>query len=139
DATALPYGDASFDHVICVGSLMYQPSEDERLRAMREMVRVLRPGGSIFVAVSSRFYPGQYGIRWAGMLYTILLHPRAPLGDMRVPVRPYLHHYTPAECVRLFKQAGMDVTAQFAETAVGRGGLFPWLSDQIVVRGTKPG
>ena len=138
DATNLPFRDASFEHVICMGSLMYQPSERERQQAVREMVRVLRPGGSLLATVSSRYYPGQYGIRWAGMLYTKLRYPSSPAGDMHVPVRPYLHHYVPAELRRLFQAAGMDVEAEPSRRALGDTGLRGWFSDQVVVRGTRP-
>jgi ubiquinone/menaquinone biosynthesis C-methylase UbiE len=42
DANALPYPDDSFDAVWAVEVLMYLP---DRLRALREIHRVLRPGG----------------------------------------------------------------------------------------------
>jgi ubiquinone/menaquinone biosynthesis C-methylase UbiE len=42
DANALPYPDGSFDGVWAVEVLMYLP---DRLRALREIARVLRPGG----------------------------------------------------------------------------------------------
>ena len=42
DATRLPYGDASFDTVICTYSLCAIP---DPAAAVREMHRVLRPGG----------------------------------------------------------------------------------------------
>jgi ubiquinone/menaquinone biosynthesis C-methylase UbiE len=47
DALALPFPDASFDTVVCTFSLCAIP--DER-RAVREMNRVLRPGGLLLLA-----------------------------------------------------------------------------------------
>lgn len=46
DIMALPYGDASFEVVICLHVLEHVP--DDR-RAMRELFRVLRPGGRAIV------------------------------------------------------------------------------------------
>ena len=47
DAHALPYGDASFDTVVCTFSLCNIPNER---RAITEMHRVLRPGGLLILA-----------------------------------------------------------------------------------------
>lgn len=43
DAHSLPFASASFDHVICECSLTLLDKE----RALKEMVRVVRPGGSV--------------------------------------------------------------------------------------------
>jgi SAM-dependent methyltransferase len=42
DATALPFGDASFDVVVCQFGVMFYPDEDN---SYREIHRVLSPGG----------------------------------------------------------------------------------------------
>jgi ubiquinone/menaquinone biosynthesis C-methylase UbiE len=48
DAEALALPDASFDVVLCALGLMYVPEPEQ---ALREMRRVLRPGGRLVVAV----------------------------------------------------------------------------------------
>ena len=47
-AEALPFPDASFDAVVSQFGLMFF---DDRIKSLREMQRVLRPGGSMVVAV----------------------------------------------------------------------------------------
>jgi ubiquinone/menaquinone biosynthesis C-methylase UbiE len=47
DALALPFPDASFDTVVCTFSLCAIPDEQA---AVREMTRVLRPGGLLLLA-----------------------------------------------------------------------------------------
>src|SRR5690606_33009557 len=47
-AESLPYADRSFDAVVSQFGLMFFP---DRTKALREMQRVLRPGGRIGVAV----------------------------------------------------------------------------------------
>jgi SAM-dependent methyltransferase len=48
DATQLPFPDGSYDVVVSQFALMYFP---DRTAALREMVRVLKPGGRLAVAV----------------------------------------------------------------------------------------
>lgn len=48
DAYALPFPDASFDRVVAAEVLEHLPDDE---RAMAELTRVLRPGGSIAVTV----------------------------------------------------------------------------------------
>lgn len=45
DITKLPFADASFDAIISMTVLHNIPSQDGRDRAIRELVRVLKPGG----------------------------------------------------------------------------------------------
>jgi ubiquinone/menaquinone biosynthesis C-methylase UbiE len=77
DAQSLPFEDGSFDTVVCVLSLCAIPDPD---RAIREMRRVLVPGGTLLLAdhVRSSFAPlraaqwlaEQVTIRTAGEHFT---------------------------------------------------------------------
>ncbi len=53
DARGLPFPDATFDLVNCCGSTL--SFIDDYSRALREMTRVLRPGGSLVVEVEQRW------------------------------------------------------------------------------------
>jgi SAM-dependent methyltransferase len=55
DARALARGDATADAVLLLGPLYHLPQREDRLRALREAHRVLRPGGVVFAAAISRF------------------------------------------------------------------------------------
>jgi SAM-dependent methyltransferase len=46
-AEALPFDDASFDRVVCQFAVMFF---DDRRRALREIARVVRPGGTVAIA-----------------------------------------------------------------------------------------
>lgn len=49
----LPFGDDRFDHIICSAVLHFATSIDHFLKMFTELVRVLKPGGSIFIRMAS--------------------------------------------------------------------------------------
>ncbi len=55
DARRLPYGDASAQALLLLGPLYHLTERAERLLALREACRVLRPGGILFAAAICRF------------------------------------------------------------------------------------
>ena len=55
DARALGFADHTFDVVLLFGPLYHLTDRDDRIRALRESVRVVRPGGIVAVAAISRF------------------------------------------------------------------------------------
>jgi ubiquinone/menaquinone biosynthesis C-methylase UbiE len=55
DARALQQADESADAVLLLGPLYHLPALDDRLLALREACRVLRPGGVCVAAAISRF------------------------------------------------------------------------------------
>ena len=63
-ADQLPFPDARFDFVYCVNMLHHMESKEAQERALKEMGRVLRPGGRIFLHEMNplnplfRFYMG---------------------------------------------------------------------------------
>jgi len=88
DIKALPFKDAFFDLVIC--SEVLEHLQDHK-RAVRETVRVLRPGGDLVVSVP-RYFPER--ICWA--LSPTYRH--TPGGHVRIYRRAYL--------IRLLEKAG---------------------------------
>lgn len=67
DITRLPFADAEFDAVISMTVIHNIPKQDDRDRAVQELVRVLKPGGRI--AIFDLMYTARYGeiLRDAGM------------------------------------------------------------------------
>jgi hypothetical protein len=57
DARELDLGDASVDAVLLLGPLYHLRRRQDRVRALAEALRVVRPGGPVFVAAISRWAP----------------------------------------------------------------------------------
>jgi len=74
DATALPFGDATFDRAVSQLVLQFLP---DPLKAVREMKRVVRPGGTVAACVWDA-YGGQPHIR-------MLWDTAATLGFLKSP------------------------------------------------------
>jgi SAM-dependent methyltransferase len=55
DARSLDLSDESVDAVLLLGPLYHLPQRADRVRALREAVRIMRPGGPVFGAVISRW------------------------------------------------------------------------------------
>jgi SAM-dependent methyltransferase len=55
DARSLPWSDGTADAVVLFGPLYHLTDRADRLRALREAHRVLRPGGALLAAAISRF------------------------------------------------------------------------------------
>jgi len=62
DARALPYDRGSADAVLLLGPLYHLVERDDRLAALREARRVLRPGGVVVAAAISRWASTTDGI-----------------------------------------------------------------------------
>lgn len=55
EARRLEFPDGSFDAVLLLGPLYHLTQRDDRLAALREAARVLRPGGIVLASAISRF------------------------------------------------------------------------------------
>ena len=57
----LPFGDSSFDGVVCTVSIQYMTRPDD---TFAEVARVLKPGAPFVVAFSNRMFPTKAILAW---------------------------------------------------------------------------
>ncbi len=57
DVTNLPSPDATFDWAISVATYHHLKTKEERLKALQELYRILKPGGEAFITVWNRTQP----------------------------------------------------------------------------------
>lgn len=126
-----PFADASFDAVLLMGPLYHLLEESERLRALAEAYRVLKPGGPLFAAFISRYaahrdcaahYPEQL-LAEADVYAEILRSGRlSPGGEGNTSFVAYFAH--PTEIAPLCRRAGFEV-----DQHVGVEGLVSCIED----------
>jgi SAM-dependent methyltransferase len=95
DAERLPYADTSFDYVTNIGSLEHY---EDMPQAVREMTRVLRPGGRAAILL-----PNSYGKRWN-------VQHVWRTGDIHDDGQPLQRYGTRGEWQRLLEGGGLRVT-----------------------------
>jgi ubiquinone/menaquinone biosynthesis C-methylase UbiE len=82
DATGLPFTDAFFDAVLCMGVIDSVLDGD---RAVHEMVRVLKPGGTLILSVPNLLSPYAWWKNYGYYPALAMWHRlRARLGDPRM-------------------------------------------------------
>jgi SAM-dependent methyltransferase len=116
DGRVLPFPSAQFDFVLLNGVLEYmgvngRGADPELLQveALREVLRILRPGGRVYVGIENRIYPGYLNRDVHCGLPLVSMIPRwaANLISKAVTGRPFQHYIHSAwGLTRLFKRAG---------------------------------
>ena len=123
DARALEFPDASADAVLLLGPLYHLPERSDRVMALTEARRVVRPGGFVAAAAISRFASMHDSIRqgwlgeadWvAGVEGTVAdgMHHGLRYGERNRFTTAYFHH--PDEVATELGDAGLTVDAVVA-------------------------
>lgn len=130
DARRLAFDDASFDAVLLLGPLYHLTEREDRLTALAEARRVVRPDGPVFAAAISRF-----ASLFDGLARDFLFDPRFaeivrrdlrdgqhrnPTGHPGWFTTAYFHH--PDELEEECREAGLRV-----REVLGVEGLAGWL------------
>jgi len=127
------FPDDSFDAVLLMGPLYHLLEEGERLQALSEARRVLKPGGPLFAAFISRYavprwaaarepsWPLEYPALLERILATGVLPPGAEDGSSFVA-----HFAHPAQVGPFCQRAGLEVV-----TVLGVEGLVSMIEDGV--------
>jgi len=127
------FPDDSFDAVLLMGPLYHLLEEGERLQALSEARRVLKPGGPCFAAFISRYavprwaaarepsWPLEYPALLERILATGVLPPGAEDGSSFVA-----HFAHPAQVGPFCQRAGLEVV-----TVLGVEGLVSMIEDGV--------
>jgi len=100
DMLALPYGDSTFDFAIAVAAYHHIQGSNHRATAVKELARVLKPGGEAFLSVWNRAQP-RFWLRSREQLVPWRLGGKT--------VHRYYHLFTYGEIRRLLAGNGFDI------------------------------
>lgn len=127
DARQLPVAAAGCDAVLLLGPLYHLPDREDRVIALREAIRVARPGAPIFAAAITRFAPAIDGLEsgfffdsgFTGMVRRDLAEGTHtnPTGDPRYFTTAYFHH--PDELAAELREAGLVSVEVIAVEGIG--------------------
>jgi len=107
DAVSLPFKDGSFDWIISVAAHHHILDKPGRLQAFRELRRVLKPGGEVFLTVWNRWQKDFIG------------KGKEVIVPWKIKNKQLMRHYylfTYPEITKLLKSAGFEVIKTYPES-----------------------
>jgi SAM-dependent methyltransferase len=107
DVRCLSYRDETFDWSISVATYHHIKGRGERLKALQELKRVLKPGGEAFITVWNRWQPRFW---FRGKEVDI------PWRTKDEVLYRYYYLFSYGELAKLAKKAGFDVLKSFPES-----------------------
>ena len=108
DIRRLPFPDETFDWAIAVATYHHINNREERLGSLRELWRVLRPGGEAFITVWNRWQPRFWFSRKEALI---------PWRTRDKILYRYYYLFTYPEIQRLVKEAGFEILKSFPESS----------------------
>lgn len=107
DARKIPYPYEFFDYAIAVASYHHIEGDSERLKALMELKRVLKPGGEAFITVWNK---------WQTKFWFKSKEAQVPWKSKEGIIYRYYHLFSYRELERLARKAGFKVIKSFPES-----------------------
>ncbi|MBN1160468.1 MAG: methyltransferase domain-containing protein [Dehalococcoidales bacterium] len=106
DARQLPYENSCFDYAIAVAVYHHIEEKEGRMQALKELYRVLKPGGEAFITAWNRWQPQHWFHK------KNYIHPWKS-GDKKLYRFYYLFTY--GELENLARKAGFEIIKSYPE------------------------
>ncbi|MFH1401390.1 MAG: class I SAM-dependent methyltransferase [Parcubacteria group bacterium] len=113
DALNLPFSDDSFDKIAAIAVLHHMPSEETRIKFLKEAKRVLRPGGFLFITVWNFREFKEFFLLFKSIVLKIFKLSKLDFGDFlkswAQKTERYYHYFTKRELIDLPKKSGFEI------------------------------
>ncbi|MFH1173413.1 MAG: class I SAM-dependent methyltransferase [bacterium] len=130
DVLDLPFTDSRFSVVVCIAVLHHIPSKQLRKQAISELKRVLKPGGTLILAVWDIYNKLYLKLVLKYFFLKIFGFSQMDFKDVLMPfnhrVNRYLHGFTQKEFKRLAESAKLKIleTGRSQRTKRGNRSLY---------------
>lgn len=119
EMSTLPFPDATFDLLYCIAALNHIPGRDLQLQCVREMHRVLKPGGRVLMSnwnllsrtAQAKAHKNNWLIQSGGEGIDVMVPWKNGAGE-NLGER-YYHGFTMLELEELFAAAGFEIEDQY--------------------------
>ncbi|MFC1942761.1 class I SAM-dependent methyltransferase [Chloroflexota bacterium] len=108
DARHLPYATESFDWAIAVATYHHIDNKEDRIEALKELWRVLKPDGEAFITVWNRWQP-KFWFQHKNLLI--------PWRTRNKTLHRYYYLFSYFELEKLAKKTGFEILKSFPERA----------------------
>jgi ubiquinone/menaquinone biosynthesis C-methylase UbiE len=134
DILNLPYSDNFFNKVFAIRTLHHIPSKEFRLQALKEIRRVLKPGGVLILTVWN-VWGSKYKINLLRVIkysfLKIIGKTKLDFGDTFIPwwkmgekVKRYFHFFTKKELKNLTEEVGLEVEKIWSSKFRGHSDIY---------------
>lgn len=140
-AVELAFADNEFDQVFSIAVWHHLPSNEVRLTALREVSRVLKPGGVLVLTSWNLWQPKYWSKHLTGVQKLFTRPGHYEFGDIDIPWEDgkkfmrYCHAYSLRQLRKLLQQSGFSVLDLYYSDAAGKKTTW-WKGRNIVVRAT---
>ena len=107
DARCLPYADDFFDFAISLAVIHHIEDKEGRIQALRELYRVLKPGGEAFITVWNKRQP-RFWLKKKDIM--------VPWNTKEKTLYRFYYLFTYSELEQAARWAGFEVIKSFPET-----------------------
>lgn len=117
DMLALPFINESFDVVFCIAAFHHLPDRTTRQKALQEMIRMMKPGGTL-IMTNWLFFHDKYVIYWLKNIFLKFLG-KSHLGfkDALIPwgggPKRYYHQFCKRELRKLFETENLRIERMY--------------------------
>lgn len=127
EMTDIPFPDSDFDVVFCLAAFHHLSTDAERLQALREIARVLKPGGTLVMTNWNMFSAWAENKlkagKWKrGSAEREVIVPWKNADGTVIGERLY-YAYAPEDIARWCSEAGLLVEKQYEATKKGSGSM----------------
>jgi len=124
DMLNLPVMNNSIDAALCIAAFHHIPLKKLRIKALKEMNRILKHNGILIIMVWNLFQK-----KWLKQLIKSLFSVKYDFKDIFIKwgnskIKRYYHAFTPWELKKLLKKAGFKIIESFCVKR-GKKSFFP--------------